>query len=223
MRFFRNLFLILLILVFAISVSFFINASSLQQLNSPAKVITQENVNDILNEIDHGDIVEITGTIDLLRLASDSNINPENANYFAGLEEFPDMVIIKFRYSKLNFEVQNFRGQVVRLEDEPLATEIISKLNGKIDFNNPLNSTIAEQFSETTKQEIIDSSEGNFDNDSILILDEVLIDQNTIYTNIVLIFTAVSLFLLTLFRSKIFRIKRKKLMVGQVAIEAPNV
>lgn len=201
MKFLRPLLYIIVIFMFAAFISYAINSTTIRLLNSSTKTLTQENI----SSLSQGDIVEFEGTIDYLHLLSD-NSNDEHTIYFAGIKEYPNQLIVKFKSNKLSFDKQIFKGKVELLSNTNIADDLISKLNSSIDLNSERNKDAVTQFNGEEKEEIIKTSVGNFSKDSsVLVLDEVLVDRNSIFLNVFVTFGVVTIFLFTLFRNKILR------------------
>jgi len=210
MNIFQIIGIIILVLLFSAGLSFLINQSSIQLVGSQYEVITTDNVDTIFSQINYGDIVEIEGTIDYLRMVSDQPQDISQTTYFAGLKEFGNKFIIRFPHSKLTPEKIKFTGKVLKINDDEFSKTLISKLNAPLDFSTI--NVSADQLDVEVKQKIAEQSVGNFNESTILVLDGVLIDDADIYLNFIITFVVIFVFIITLFRKKIFALKRKQML-----------
>ncbi len=198
-----------IIFIFFISaiISYIASSAALDLINREIKSITPENALEIKDTLRNNDIVKITGTVNFLYLVKDE----ETTNfYFAGLKEYKEDFIIKIRADKLILDKQEFIGKVVQLSNDSFSQRLINAINEPLDFSDEQNKQLKDQLNDAARKKITESSRGDFTDLSILILDGEVVNKDQIYTNIVIIFIITSIFLLTFFRKKIFRINKKR-------------
>lgn len=198
-----------IVFVFFISaiISYIASSAALDLINRGIKTITPENVAEIKDTLRNNDIVKISGTVNFLYLVKDED-SPNF--YFAGLKEFGEEFIIKIRADKLILNKQEFTGKVVQLSNDSFSERLVNAINAPLDFSDEQNKQLKDQLNEAARKKITESSRGDFTDLSILILDGEVVNKDQIYTNIIIVFGITSIFLLTLFRKKIFKLNKKK-------------
>ena len=177
-----------------------------------ARSVTSENYNDELkNSLQFGSIVTITGTPNLLKQVSQESkeVTDESAiqYYYVALKEFNEDFIVRIKPGKLNAESQSFTGKLIRLSDTEFGTRIKNSLNNSIDLSEEENVDASNQLDVDSKNLIAENSKGNFSNETLLILDEDIINERQVMLGIALWTTVLSLFLITLFRRIVFQIR----------------
>lgn len=207
----KSIVLIILVLIISGGVVYFLNRGFIETANKEVKSISPENYSEnSKNDVQIGDIIEITGTPNLLQQVSQepTNDNDEEARrntfYYVGLKEYGFDFVVRVKVGKVNSEQQTFIGQVTGLSNTEFGTRIKNSLNKPINFDESINREIAGELDEESKKQIEDKSIAKFTDSTLLVLDGEVVDLNGIYANIVFHTLILSVFVITLFRKKIF-------------------
>lgn len=210
MNIFQVIGVVIFVLLFSAGISFGINQNSIQLIRSQYKVISSDNLESSFENIDYGDIIELEGTIDYLKMVSDEPADISATTYFAGLKEFGNKFIIRFSADKLNSAKTKFVGKAIKVNSDSFSKVLLEKLNAPLSFDDINNLT--DQLDIQAKEKIIEQSTADFNENTILILDGMLINDSDIYLNFIITLIVVFILILTLFRKKIFTLKRKQIV-----------
>lgn len=190
---------LVLILAGAISFTLLVNINALEIVNRPIKSITPETFDADIANLHNDDIVTFNGTINYLRVISDSSENV----YYVGLEEFGDKLIV--RMSKQDFDgssLKSVQGSIKFLDNSSFSESLITKLNekGKVE---DINQSELSNLDDTIKERIADNLQGSFSNKSILVIEGQKFEREKVYSETLLLGVLSSLFLVILFRNKV--------------------
>jgi len=207
----KSIFFILLFITISVAVVGFLNKGSLDVANNPVKKITPDTYNESIKQsIKFDDIIEITGTPDLLHQVSQEPLNDKdegakrNVYYYVGLKEYGFDFVVRVRRGRVNSKTQTFTGRVTGLSRTEFGTRIKNSLNKPVNFEDSVNREIANELDEESKKQIEDKSSAKFTDSTFLVLDGEVISLNEVYSNIILHSTLLSLFLITIFRKTVF-------------------
>ena len=212
----RTIFYILLFTAISAVVVYIFNKGILDAANRPLDTITSENYNDtVKNNIQIGDTVQITGTPNLLYQieqinnaisTSSSGDDKTPQYYYVGLKEYNFDFVVRIIPGKLFAKPQTFTGKVVGLAQTEFGTRIKNSLNKPISFEESVNKDAAAELDDEAKDQISEKSKANFTNATFLVLDGDIIDTNQTYLNIVFWTIILAIFLITLFRRRVFNL-----------------
>ncbi len=193
------------------TVVYLLNKSSLDLAQSEVKVVTADNYASVKDSIAENSVIQITGTPDLLKQVSEEakdSISTEGIQfYYTALKEYGDNIVVKVKPGKLNPLSQTFTGQAVNLSRYTQGEKIISGLNAQINLDSSLNADAAKEIQDASKSIVEEDSKGNFGDSTLLILDEDVPNLRQVTLGIALWTSVLSLFLITLFRKKVFQMK----------------
>jgi len=203
----RTFLFILILLILSLVISLVVSSPLIQTLNNPSIKITPDNFVNAKSSITDNSIVEIEGTINPYNLVGDNNSSDKSTVYYAGLSEYGNNFIVKFKPNKLITAQQKFIGKIVRLGDDAFSNNLINAINSPINSNPVVSDMLKQQFDTTVVNKIADYSKANYDKTAILILDGEFVANQQIYLNVIISFIILSALFLTLFRKKIFKAK----------------
>jgi len=211
---FRALFWILLLAILSTGVIYFFNQTALTNASNPVKVISSDNYTDVIkNNIDFEDVIEITGTPNLLNQVSQESLAQDNRSdkkidyYYVGLKEYGFDFVVKVKPGKLIAEKQNFKGRVVSLVQGEFGSRIKNSLNKPISFEDSVNSEAANELDAESKTQIADRSVATFTNSTFLLLDGENEDSSQVVLNIAFWAIILTVFLATLLRKWVFGLR----------------
>ncbi len=217
MKLAKPVFLILLITAISFGGVYFLYRNDLSMANKPVKVVKPDNYTDkLLQEISFDDVVEITGTPDLLRQVSQEGerLNDEGETirsvdyYYVGLKEYGYDFVVKIKPGKLFAKEQTFRGRVTGLSKTEFENRIKNSLNKEINFQDSVNEEAAKEIDAETQGQLSERSKANFTSSTLLVLDNETINEKEIYTKVIFWGILLSVFLTTLFRKTIFDLRK---------------
>lgn len=191
---YQKAFLIALVIILATVISVLLNFSQLELAGRPIKSLSAENAAEVLGGTFENDFVEFKGTINSLQILQKEN----NQYFYAGLQEFGNKIIVRAERSKLNSSQQTFVGQVKTLKNG-FGEDLVDKMNESIKLNGN-----AEDFNQMLIDKIEENSLGNFDNNSLLVIDGIRVNQDKIITQTVILTVLISLLFFLLLRDRIF-------------------
>lgn len=207
----KSIIFISLIIICSGAVIYLLNKSYIDTAQKPVVQVTPENYSESTKDsINYDDTVEITGTPNLLQQVSQEPTNDDdeearkNIYYYVGLKEYGYDFVVKIKKGKVISEMQTFVGRATGLSNTEFGNRIKNSLNRPINFDDSVNQDISQELDEESKEKISTQSEAKFTDSTLLILDEEVIDLNGIYTNIIIYTTVLSVFLITLFRKRVF-------------------
>lgn len=206
----KTVFLMLICITISFGLVIILNNQYLEQAARPVKVVQPEGYLESQKaQIQLGDIVQITGTPNLLYQVSqeptDKSQDPNAVVYhYVGLKEYGFDFVVKIKKGKLESTKQTFIGKVNGISKTEFGSRIKNALNKPINFDEAVNEEVAKELDETSQSQIAQRSEGKFTDNSLLVLDEEVINVNEVYANIVIHSTLLSVFLVAFFRKKIF-------------------
>lgn len=212
MNIFRSLFLSVLIILISAFLVYFFYRDDLSIANRAVKVITPENYNDsVRDSIKNDDIIEITGTPNLLFQISQETESEDGEKqieyYYAGLKEYGYDFVVKIVPGKLFSKTQTFKGKVTGLSQTEFGSRIKNSLNKEINFEDSVNTDAANEIDEESRDQLSLRSAANFTSATFLVLDEEVPSTNRLYFNIGVWTFVISVFFITLFRKTIFGLK----------------
>ncbi|MCA9379080.1 hypothetical protein KC640_01505 [Candidatus Dojkabacteria bacterium] len=197
----RAIILLLLFAALAGGVVFLLNKGQLDQASSARIVVSPEDTTAV-ETINFGDVVEVTGTPDLLNAVSLEDRNGgEIYEYFVPLKEYGTTFVVQIKKSKLRTEQQTFTGITTGLASTEHDTRIKNRLNKPVELDDQdradLDADTIEILTEQTTNE--------FTSKTILIFDGEVPEPANVYTSI--FFWSVLLFMaaVTALRHYIFR------------------
>lgn len=202
MRFtFRSLILLIIFLALSIGMVAFFNRDSIVKANSSHYKITPDTFGGV-DAVPTGEIVEVTGTPDLLNAVSlEKKENGEAVYYYVPLKEYGTSIVVRIKKAKLKSESQTFIGTVTGLTKTEYDTRIRNVLNKPVELtDNDRGDLDADTITLLTDQTTKD-----FNSKSLLLIDGETIDTGSLYAYIT--FWTVILFAggVTMFRHYIFR------------------
>ncbi len=213
---FKTIFYILLFTVISAGIVYLLNKSTLDAANRPLDTITPENYNDtVKNNIQIGDTVQITGTPNLLyQIEQINNAISTGTNqsgddkipqyYYVGLKEYNFDFVVRILPGKLFAKPQTFTGKAVGLAQTEFSTRIKNSLNKPISFEESINKDASAELDDEAKSQISEKSKATFSNATLLVMDGDIIDTNQTHLNIIFWTIVLSIFLITLFRKRVF-------------------
>lgn len=209
LRIIKTLAYIFVFSAISFTIVYLLNKSTLDMAQKEARSITPEQYNEeVKNSLQYGSILTITGTPNLLKQVSQESkeIIDESAiqYYYVALKEYDEDFVIRMKPGKLTGGMQSFTGRLISLDDTEFGTRIKNSLNNSIDLSEEENQAAGSQLDPDSKNIIAESSKGTFTNETFLILDENVISERQVVLGIALWTSVLSLFLITLFRKKIF-------------------
>jgi len=194
--------IIILLVLFALSifVVYLFNASAVAKATTPHSVVTPETFTDTKN-ISAGDVIEITGTPDLLNAVSMEDRNTNNALlYYVPLKEYGVNFVVEIKKSKLRTESQTFTGTVEGLTNTEFGTRIRNSLNKPVELSD---ADRGELDSETINI-LTDQTTNEFTSKTLIVQDGKIPDPGSVYANIIFWATLLFAAIVTLFRRFIF-------------------
>jgi len=211
MKVIRALPKIIIIIAVSFAAIYFLNKSTLDKSSRPIKEVESTNYTEaIKNQIEIDDTVTIQGTPNLLTQVSQESLLQGSTSerkidyYYVGLKEYGYDFVVRIKPGKLNAEMQTFTGRVMGLAQTEFGTRIKNSLNKPINFDESVNSQAANELDPESKTQISQKSEATFTNSTFLILDEEVIEYSTVFGTVILWTAILGLFLITLFRKRIF-------------------
>lgn len=217
MKLAKPVFLILLIIIISFGGVYFLYKDDLSLANKAVKVVKPENYTDkLLQEISYDDVVEITGTPDLLKQVSQegAKLNDEGQSeksvdyYYVGLKEYGYDFVIRIKPGKLFAKQETFRGRVTGLTKTEFDNRIKNSLNKEINFQDSVNEEAAKEIDAETQGQLSERSKANFTSSTLLILDNETINEKEVYIKVIFWGILASVFLITLFRKTVFDLRR---------------
>ncbi|BCX13479.1 MAG: hypothetical protein KatS3mg085_011 [Candidatus Dojkabacteria bacterium] len=184
-------------------------------VQKPVTKITPENYSpSIKQQIEYGDIVEITGTPDLLhQVSQEGEIESEDGSktegiqyYYVGLKEYGYDFVVRINPGKLFSETQTFKGKVTGLTQTDFGNRIKNSLNKPINFQDSVNKEAAKELDVEFQEEIAQQSEANFTSSTLLILDNEIVNKNDIYAKVFFWGVLLDIFLIAVFRKVVFNL-----------------
>ncbi|MEO6728287.1 MAG: hypothetical protein ABIM99_00025 [Candidatus Dojkabacteria bacterium] len=194
-----KIFSLILILVASVAFTLLVNFNALEIVNRPVRNITAQTFDEDIKTLSNDDIVSFNGTINYLRVISDSGEN----TYYVGFEEFGDKLIV--RMSRQDFEgssLKNVQGNIKFLDNSSFSDSLISKLNEKGTLDD-VNQSDLNQLDTAVKERIADSLQGNFSNGSVLVVEGQKFERQKIYLETLLLGVFSTIFLIILLRNKV--------------------
>lgn len=202
---------IIIVVILSFAVVFFLNKDSLDKSSRPIKELTADNYTDsIKKQIEIDDTVSIKGTPNLLNQVSQESLIDGSSSdrkidyYYVGLKEYGYDFVVRIKPGKLNAEMQTFTGKVIGLSQTEFGLRIKNSLNKPINFDESVNQQASNELDSESKDQLSLKSEANFTNNTLLILDGEVIEYSNVIGGIVFWSSILSLFLITLFRKRIF-------------------
>lgn len=197
----RSIFLLVTIAGLSAGVVFLLNKGALDQASSTRKVVTPGDTTAI-ESIKFGDVVEITGTPDLLNAVSLEDRNGGTVyTYFVPLKEYGTTFVVQAKKSKLRTELQTFVGTTAGLASTEHETRIKNRLNKPVELDDQDRADLDAD----TIQILTDQTTNEFTSKTILIFDGEVPDAGSVYAGILfwgsLLFVAIA----TALRHYIFR------------------
>jgi hypothetical protein len=211
-----SLLYIVIIGVLTTGIVYLFNKDALESANKPKKSLTSESyTEEARDSVQVGDVVEITGTPNLLQQVSQESLDSSTSDpndrkidfYYTGLKEYGSDFIVRISPGKLKAESQQFSGKVIGITHTEFDNRIKNSLNKAIDFKESINSESAAELDEASQKQIAEQSTSSFTNSTLLILDGEVTDPSQIQLNILFWSAIFTLFLTTLFRKKVFGLK----------------
>jgi len=194
--------LFLFFLIFGV-IFFLIDNIQNQQISSEKFALNSENLKN--GQIPPNSIVEITGTLDLSNIIETRSPSfKDPIYYYLPLLNYETNIIVRVNNSSLlKNELQNFSGKIVKINSLPYYQDLLNALN--------------TNFSKSQLQKILDVNEISdeiytkfndeeiYEENTFVILDQDF--SKTDFTlNILFFFVSFFLFLLFVFRQKLFNI-----------------
>lgn len=207
---FKTIFGVLLILVISVVLVGALNMQYIEQARKPILEITPETYSvEVKRAIQKGDVVQITGTPDLLLQVSQEPVEQNTESneiiyHYAGLKEYGFDFVVKMKRGKLESKQQVFRGKVIGINDTSFEGRIRNALNREINFDDSMNREISSEIDQSSKDQIKAKSVGNFTSSTLMVLDEDVINLDQIYNNMIWHVTLLSFLLIAIFKRYIF-------------------
>jgi hypothetical protein len=207
---FKSIVWIILIGAICSGIVYFLNKDYIDIANKEVITIKPETFTEsVRNSVEFDDIVEITGTPNLLQQVSqESSRNTEdsvrNTYYYVGLKEYGYSFVVRVKKGKVVTQQQTFKGIVTGLSRTEFGTRIKNSLNKPINFDDSVNRDISRELDDEIKKKISDQSVAEFTDSTFLILDEEVVELNHIYSNILMYSAMSTIFVVTVFRKRIF-------------------
>ncbi len=197
----RSIIILLVILAISVGIVFAFNYSAVSRAVKPWTVITPQSFTDTKN-INVGDIVQITGTPDLLNAVSlEDRDTSTSLSYYVPLKEYGANFVVQIKKSKLHTSSQTFVGTVDGLTNTAFGTRIRNSLNKPVELSDADRSELDPD----TINILTQQTTNEFSSKTLIINDGDIPDTNAVYANIAfwsaLLFAAVT----TLLRRFIFK------------------
>jgi hypothetical protein len=211
----RSLFIILLFSIFSFGLFYWLYLNEINIAKKPIRQVSPENYSSsIKNQIFYGDVIEITGTPDLLHQVSQEGkiINEDGTKkdgiqyYYVGLKEYGHDFVIRISPGKLFSEQQTFKGKVVGLTQTEFGNRIKNSLNKPINFNDSVNKEASKELDIESQEEIASQSKANFTSSTLLVLDNEITNINDIYAKVFFWGVLLDIFLIAVFRKIVFNL-----------------
>lgn len=179
---------------------FILNSDELELASRQVKNITPDTFAGT-KDINYGDIVQLTGTPDLLNAVGLEDRTTGNIyEYYVPLQEYDSNFIIQIKKSKLRTELQTFTGVVTGLTREEYSTRIRNVLNKPVELTDD---DRAELDSDTI-QILSEQTTRDFTSKTLMVIDDQIPDVNSVYANIVFWSLLLGVAGVTFFRHQIF-------------------
>lgn len=202
---------IIIVVVVSFVLVYFLNKGALDKSSRPIKEITAENYTEVIkNQVEIDDTVSIKGTPNLLAQVSQESLVTGSTSerkidyYYVGLKEYGFDFVVRIIPGKLKAEEQTFVGRVTGLASTEFGTRIKNSLNKPINFDESVNEQASNELDKESKDLLAQKSEANFTNSTLLVLDEEVVSYSTAFGTVVFWSAVLSVFLITLFRKKVF-------------------
>lgn len=179
---------------------FVLNKGNLDKVSAQRITITPENVV-ATKDINFGDVVEITGTPDLLNAVSmEDKDDAEIFTYYVPFKEYGTNYVVQMRKTKLRSEQQTFAGIATGLVSTAHENRIRNRLNRPVELTDQDRVDLDPD----TIEILTNQTTNEFTSKTILIQDEKLPSADQVYASIAFWGTLAFLGVATVFRRTIF-------------------
>jgi len=196
---FIKTFFLILIGLFSLVISIYINKNSIEISNRNSITLTPENFSQFKNNIKPNDIVQINGTLNYLNILTNND-----QIYYAGLKEYSNKIIIKLSVDKFIFNPQTFIGKVMLVSDVQSYNTLITKMNSPLDLSDQINNTLVKELGKTDAELISSASVSNFNKDTLILMDNNYLNKKQLFTNLLAFFLIIFISLILITRNFIF-------------------
>jgi hypothetical protein len=177
-----------------------INWGEISRVTGPVKQVTPENFTGI-KDITTGQIIQITGTPDVLNAVSMEGRNDNLAvYYYVPLKEYGTNFIIRVKKTKLNSSPQSFTGQVIGLTQTEYDARIRTALNKPV----TLTDTERAELDTQTINDLTEQTTNNFSGATLLVLEGEIPDPGVTVSNVIFWSFVLFIVLTTTFRKFVF-------------------
>lgn len=197
----RAIIILIVIAALAVGAVYLLNKPSLDQALSARKVVTPEDTTAI-DSINFGDVVEVTGTPDLLNAVSLEDRNGgEVYSYFVPLKEYGTTFVVEMKKSKLRTELQTFAGITDGLARTEHDTRIKNRLNKPVELDDQDRADLDAD----TIEILTNQTTNEFTSKTILLFDGQVPDPGSVYAGIIFWSSLLFVAVVTTLRHYIFR------------------
>lgn len=190
----------LLALVIGVAV-FVLNKRELDRISSPRIQINAQQVLDT-KDVPFGQIVEITGTLDLLNAVSmEDKDSGDVTKYYVPFKEYGTNYVVEIPKTKLRSDIQTFTGIATGLTQTEHDTRIRNRLNRPVELTDQDRVDLDSE----TIQILTDQTTNEFTSKTILIRDGNVPTVNDVYASMLFWGSLAFLSIATVFRNIIFR------------------
>lgn len=178
-----------------------VNWGEISRVTGPVRQITPENFTGV-KDITPGQIVQVTGTPDVLNAVSMEGRNDNLAvYYFAPLKEYGTNFIVRVKKTKLNSNSQTFTGQIIGLTQTEYDARIRTALNKPV----TLTDTERAELDTQTINDLTEQTTNNFTGATLLILEGEIPDPGVTVSNVIFWTFVLFIVLVTTFRKYVFQ------------------
>lgn len=179
-----------------------LNATALSRASKPATIIPSEGFSLDGSGINPGDVVQVTGTPDLLNAVAMENRSDKKilAN-FVPLKEYGSSFVIRVRTSQLRSEVQTFEGSVQTITELGYDNRLRSVINKPVEFSD---ADRAELDAETISL-FTDQTTNQFPAKTLVVLDGDIPEATAVYASVAFWSVCLTVALATIMRSYVFK------------------
>lgn len=179
---------------------FILNKGNLDKVSAPRTTISPDKLVDT-KDINFGDVIEITGTPDLLNSVSmEDKDSSEVLTYYVPFKEYGTNYVVQIKKTKLRSEPQTFTGIATGLTTTEHENRIRNRLNRPVELSDQDRVDLDPD----TIEILTNQTTNEFTSKTILIQDEKLPDANQVYASIAFWGSLAFLGVATIFRRTIF-------------------
>lgn len=177
-----------------------INWGEISRVTGPVKQVTPDNFTGI-KDVATGQIIQITGTPDVLNAVSMEGRNDSLAvYYYVPLKEYGTNFIVRVKKTKLNSTTQTFTGEVIGLTQTEYDARIRTALNKPV----TLTDTERAELDTQTINDLTDQTTNNFSGATLLVLEGEIPDPGVTISNVIFWSFVLFIVLTTTFRKFVF-------------------